>query len=113
MYYNLCYILQPSPIDPEVMTPLMSYIIYYGPPGTSSGGEERALSEVVPVAEGGVVSGYTVTGVTVGGEVKVGVAAVNSAGASQVAYYQHTVGERIFFSYKIIMLIKFMWTPII
>ena len=93
VYYRvIVFVFQPSPIDPEVMTPLMSYIIYYGPE-TSSGGEEPALSEVVPVAKGGVVTEYTVTGVTVGGEVKVGVVAVNSAGASKVAYYQHTVGE--------------------
>ena len=94
VYYRvyIVFVFQPSPIDPEEMTPLMSYIIYYGPE-TSSGGEEPALSEVVPVAKGGVVTEYTVTGVTVGGEVRVGVAAVNSAGASRVAYYQHTVGE--------------------
>ena len=72
------------------MTPLTSYIIYYG---LEPLGEELSLSEVVPVIDGGVVSGYTVTGVTLGGEVRVGVAAVNSAGASQVVYHQQAVGE--------------------
>ena len=63
---------------------------------SSVGGEEElALSEVVPVGERGRVSEYTVTGVTMGGEVRVGVAAVNSAGASHVTYYQSTVGEFI------------------
>ena len=45
------------------------------------------------MAKGGVITGYTVTGVIVGGVVRVGVVAVNSARASQVAYYQHTVSE--------------------
>ena len=88
------YTSQPSQIDPEVMTPLTSYIIYYG---RKTEDLDLLLSEVVQVSDGRreEVSEYTMTGVIMGGEVKVGVAAVNSAGASHVAYYQHTVGKSL------------------
>lgn len=72
------------------MTPIDSYIIYYGP---EAPGENGSMSEVVPVVRGQAVSEYTVTGLTMGGEIRVGVASVNSAGASQVAYYEHSIGE--------------------
>ena len=86
--FSLCFTsLQPTPIDPEAMTPLMSYVIYYG---TEDSREVLSSSVVVP---DGAVSEFTVSGITVGGNVSVGVAAVNSAGSSQVAYYEHHVGE--------------------
>jgi hypothetical protein len=73
----------PSRVDPEVMTPLTNYIIHYG---LEDGGED--MSVVVP---GGNVSEFVVSGITTRGDVLVGVAAVNSAGSSQVAYYPHRV----------------------
>ena len=83
---------QPTAIDPEVMTPLTNYVIYYG--------TEDPLSfvELVP---NGTVSGHTVYGITVGGNLSVGVAAQNSAGRSQVAYLPHSVGKSCALSCRI------------
>ena len=82
------------------MTPVTRYIIYYGQEG-----EELSLSKVVEVAAGGgQVSECIVTGVTMGGAVRVGVAAVNSAGSTEVAYYPHTIG-----TYLIIMYVKVVY----
>ena len=47
------------------------------------------MSVVVP---DGNVSEFVVSGITIRGDVLVGVAAVNSAGSSQVAYYPRRVG---------------------
>ena len=65
----------------------MSYIIYYG----TGDPDEEDLSFSVVVPEGHV-SEFTVTGIAFGGMLRVGVAAVNSAGSSQVAYSQHSIG---------------------
>ena len=48
--------------------------------------EELSLSEVVENAK---LKELTILGITTGGAMVVGVAAVNSAGPSEVAYYQH------------------------
>ena len=76
-------------LDPEVMTPLTSYTIYYGPEGP---GEELSYSVVVA---DGTVSEYTVTDLRIAGDIRVGVAAVNSAGSSPVTYYQYSVGTSL------------------
>ena len=78
------YCFQPPLIDPEVMTPLTHYVIHYGPEG-----EDQSFSVEVPDT---TASEFVVSGITIKGEVRVGVAAVNSAGSSQVAYYPHSVG---------------------
>ena len=65
----------------------MSYIIYYGTEDPDE--EDLSFSVVVPE---GYVSEYTVTGIAFGGVLRVGVAAVNSAGSSQVTHSQHSVG---------------------
>ena len=80
------YLFQPRPLDLDVMTPLTGYIVYYGPEGV---GEELSFSEVVENAK---LKEVTILGITTGGAI-VGVAAVNSAGPSKVAYYQHRVGK--------------------
>ena len=48
--------------------------------------EELSLSEVVENAK---LKELTILGITTGVAMVVGVAAVNSAGPSEVAYYQH------------------------
>lgn len=74
------------------MTPLTSYIVYYGPEGI---GEKLSFFEVV---ENELATEVTIMEITAGGAMTVGVAAVNSAGPSEVAYYQHRVGKSIFTS---------------
>lgn len=86
------YFLQPHPLDLEVMTPLTGYIVYYGPEEME---EELSFSEVV---ENGTATEVTILGITTGGAMVVGVAAVNSAGPSEVAYYQHRVGKCVIFT---------------
>ena len=86
------------------MTPVTRYIIYYGQEE-----EELSQSKVVEVAAGGgQVSECIVTGVTMGGAVRVGVAAVNSAGSTDIAYYPHTIG-----TYLIIMYVKVVYNTIL
>ena len=87
MLHGTPYLLQPRPLDLDVMTPLTGYIVYYGPEGV---GEELSFSEVVESAK---LKEVTILGITTGGAMVVGVAAVNSAGPSEVAYYQHRVGK--------------------
>ena len=71
------------------MTPLTGYIVYYGPEEV---GEELSFSEVV---DNGKLTEVTILGITTGGTMAVGVAAVNSAGPSELAYYQHQDQHRV------------------
>ena len=56
--------LQATPIDPEVMTPVQHYVLFYGIPGSSEG-----LSSVT--TPDGMASGHDITQ---GGNMTVGVA---------------------------------------
>ena len=77
------------------MTPITSYLIYYGTDDTLDNGPP------IVVVHDGDLSEYTVTGITIGGNLLVAVASMNSAGASQLAYSQHLVGTYVTYTHNL------------
>jgi len=77
-----------SQIDPEVMTPVDRYVIFYGQ-GTRS--ELRNITTA-----DNTTTRHTVPDIFQGGTYSVGVAAVNSGGVSMITYHSQEISREIY-----------------
>ena len=81
---------QPSVIEPDIMTPVESYVVFYG----------ENSSPLLNVTTSSTTTKYNISGLTVGGNYTVGVAALNSAGTSEITYITHILCK---FYYVVVM----------
>lgn len=76
--------LQPTAIEPDIMTPITDYIVFYGV-------RPSRLRNVT--IQDSSASSYNISGLTKGGNFTVGVAAINSAGQSEINFASSNIGR--------------------
>ena len=84
----IVYLQQPE-INFDTMTPVDNFVIFYGV--AQKGSPLNAYKNVTTPDNSTNV--FTISGITTVGNYSVGVAAINSAGKSEVTFMQETLGK--------------------